>query len=175
MFKNLFRRPAAAAPSRLSSLADSRVVDARRESLTIAVRETLRRHGFPQHWVVPEAQAVITRHRERGLQLRLVVREWQPSFLGYSVSLQKAIRARMLRLDPMSAAWFVGVTWKFDPIDDSACPPLPAASGWATLPAALEPAASQRRALPVLRDAVRAPHADFLATQPMVRDELARA
>ncbi|MBC5783815.1 hypothetical protein H8N03_12740 [Ramlibacter sp. USB13] len=162
MFKNLFGARPPGEPARASSLVDSRMdsrlVDARRELLSVAVRETLRKHGFPQHWVQPETLSVVTRQRERGLQLRLVVREWQPPFLDYCVALQRAIRHRVLRLDPLSASWFTGVTWKFDPVDESLCPALPAvASDWAPLPGAIRT------------------RNDFSPTQPMAREEGLRA
>ncbi len=155
------RRPTGAAPT---SFAPSTLAfDARREVLAIAVRETLRRHGIPSYWITTETQSVVTRHGERGLQLRLVLREWEPRLLHYCVALQKAIRARVLRLDPQSIDWFGGATWKFDLIDDSRCPALPAGALWQAPPRGVQAASADDEHAPSANDA----EPDFCPTEPM--------
>ena len=99
--------------------------ETRRELLTMAVRETLRKNGIPAHWFATEAVSTLTPGRQRGMQLRLVFREWQPQMLAYTVALQRAIEGRLLRMDPLSPGWLAGITWKFEPSDDRQCPDLP--------------------------------------------------
>jgi hypothetical protein len=144
--------------------------DTRRELLRMAVRDTLRKHGIPVEWVSAETSSRATRERERGMHLCLVLREWQPRLLEFTVALQKAIRSKLIRLDPLSPAWLAGISWKFEPHDEDLCPPLPPAHGWqAQAPAPVAP----ERPRPLLQDdaaglrAAAAERADFRPTQPL--------
>lgn len=110
--------------------ADPQVNDVRRGLLVLAVRDTLQKHGIPSGWISAEAHSAMTSSRIRGMHLRLVVREWQPSLLPYSIALQRAITARLMRLDPLAASWLAGVSWRYDVVDDSMCPGLPKVAAW---------------------------------------------
>ena len=84
--------------------------ETRRELLTMAVRETLRKNGIPAHWFATEAVSTLTAARQRGMQLRLVFREWQPQMLAYTVALQRAIEGRLLRMDLQAIRIANGIT-----------------------------------------------------------------
>jgi hypothetical protein len=158
----------------------------RRELIRVALRDTLVRNGVPTDWVAAEALSAITRGREPGLHLRLVMRQWQPELLAYAVALQKSVAQRVLLLDPLAATWLTGISWQLSPEDDTQCAALPAAGHWKReLPA--EPAApaavpaqpalvhSERRAaLERLMNNGHAPgrkgaedHPEFSPTRPM--------
>lgn len=124
----LGRRPQRAAdvPSFVPSIRDA----SRRELLTMALRDTLRRHGIPLSWITAEAGPALTPRRERGVHLRLVARHWHPALASCVVALQKSVTDRLGRLDPLSREWLVGVSWKFAPEDDTLCPALPSADYW---------------------------------------------
>lgn len=120
------RQPARAAAQAPVSVASQQLRDeTRRELLAMAVRETLRKNGIPAHWFATEMVSTLTAARQRGMQLRLVLREWQPQMLAYTVALQRAIEGKLLRMDPLSPAWLAGITWKFEPADAGQCPELP--------------------------------------------------
>jgi hypothetical protein len=102
----------------------------RRELVRVALRDTLVRHGVPTDWVVAEGLSAITRGREPGLHLRLVMRQWQPELLAYAVALQKSVAQRVLLLDPLAATWLTGISWQLAPEDDSSCAALPAPGHW---------------------------------------------
>lgn len=146
----------------------------RQEVLRMAVRDTLRRHGLPSHWIFAEMHPALTRSRVRGLHLRLVLREGAPELLPYTVALQKAILARLMRLDPLSPNWIAGITWKFDVADDRVCPALPPAHKWQAKRDESDNKPSSSR--PVLEEIFAAAdagsgrhsgHADFRPTEPM--------
>jgi len=105
----------------------------RRELVRVALRDTLNRHGVPADWVGIEALAAVTRGREPGLHLRLVVRHWEPQLLAYGVALQKGVMQRVLLLDPLAATWLTGISWQFAPTDESNCPDLPPPGHWKSL------------------------------------------
>lgn len=167
-------------PARASapvSRADPSREDTRRQLLTMAVRDTLLKHGIPSHWISAEPVPAITSGRVPGMHLRLVVREWNPELLGYTVALQRAIQARLIRLDALSHSWMAGVSWKYDVVDDSTCPALPPPQHWnhARAPEAKPLPAPVPDPAPVLAPKLAdcgppahlADHTDFRPTEPM--------
>src|SRR5687767_1059705 len=95
----------------------------RRELVRVALRDTLVRHGVPTDWVGVETLSAITRGREPGLHMRLILRHWEPQLLACAVALQKHVAQRVLLLDPLAAGWMTGISWQFAPADDSGCAP----------------------------------------------------
>lgn len=131
LFQQWFDKPAVAASRSASGTGSESARDeTRRELLSLAVRDTLRKHGIPTHWISAETHSAMTGNRVRGMHLRLVVREWQPKLLAYTVALQKAVQARLIRLDPLAPSWIAGVSWRFEVVDEAPCPELPAAHYW---------------------------------------------
>lgn len=126
----LGRRAPSPAPATLPPLGHSPRDATRHELLAMAVRDTLRRHGIPQAWIAAQVTPAVTPRKERGVHLRLVARHWHPALASCVVALQKSVVARLNRLDPLACDWLVGVSWKFDPADDSLCPALPAPEYW---------------------------------------------
>ena len=171
--RNLFGRKPRAAPAPASHPPCN---DARRATLALAVRDTLRRNGIPGEWIHAEVNPVLTRRNLRGLQLRLVARHWNPALASCVVALQKSIVTRLERLDPRCCEWLAGIAWKFEPEDDSLCPALPSPDYWQDLPVRREAQASR----PALGESWRRLLADgdrafagravdaFSPTQPMV-------
>jgi hypothetical protein len=173
-------KPVRVRPSTLPA-SDPLREESRREMLRIAVSDTLRKHGIPLRWVAVDTLPAVTRLRQRGLHLRLVLREWQPTLLPYGPALQKAVQSRLLRIDPLSSGWLVGMSWAFDMVDHQLCPALPASASWARPhegPRPQEPAASRPEPREDLLAGDRDPafarrheHTDFRPTQPMLRQE----
>ena len=158
----------------------------RRELVRVALRDTLVRNGVPTDWVSADAISAITRGREPGLHLRLVLRQWQPDLLAYAVTLQKSVAQRVLLLDPLAATWLTGISWQLSPEDDTQCAPLPAPGHWkrdvqaepavpAAVPAPPVLVHSERRAaLERLMNSGQVPgrkggedHPEFSPTRPM--------
>lgn len=96
----------------------------------MAVGDVLRKYGIPGTWVTVRAQAVVATRRTRGIELHLTVREWHPEMLPHMVTLERHVRARTFRLDPFCADWLMGISWKFDLVDASACPEMPPPAFW---------------------------------------------
>lgn len=143
----------------------------RHEIAKMAVRDVLKKHGIPTDWVFCEVLAGYTRERIRGMHVRLVVKEWQPALFPYTVSIQRAILARLIRIDPLSPGWFAGLSWRYDVVDDSTCPPLPLSHDWKAKQAGAAKAPSTRDVLEAQLGtaAARRSHenTDFRATEPM--------
>jgi len=130
LFQQLLRRglrPAAASQPRFT---ESRRDAGRRELLALAVRETLRHHGIPAGWIQAEANPVVTGASVRAIQLRLIARHWHPALASCVVALQRSVATRLEGLDPEASEWLAGISWKFEPQDESQCPALPSADYW---------------------------------------------
>ena len=178
LFKALFgRKTAGPADSREPATLPLRE-DTRSELLKIALRDTLHRNGIPVQWIQAECHSATTATRQRGIHLRLVLRQWEPRLLPYAVAVQRSVRQRIMRLDPLAATWLTGISWRLEPQDDTPCPALPAPDFWRQQAAVLQPAApadDRRHALKAAMDAgdagyVRpgaAERVDFAPTRPM--------
>ena len=127
----------------------------RRQLLAMAVRDTLRMHGIPAPWVTTETLTAATAGKERGMHLRLILRDRR--LLPFAMDVQMNVTARITRLDPLSPAWMAGISWKMEAPEDSSCAPLPDAGYWQRLisnpPAAAPTPVAEAEAAPT---AVRA-------------------
>lgn len=174
------RQPRAVAPVSTPALTGRDAT--RRELVSMALRDTLRRHGIPPEWIAAEASPAVTARKDRGIHLRLALRHWHPALPGCVVALQKSVSGRLARLDPLSSEWLVGISWKFEPADDRLCPALPEPGYWRGERPQAPQAAARQRAAADPRDTLKrllgrgdeayAGHAaaggDFSATQPML-------
>lgn len=172
LFKRWLGNQKSAAPRAPSqAVATAHPVRTRLEVAQTALRDVLTKHGIPTHWLSCELLPGYTRDRTRGSHVRLVMREWQPTLLPYTISMQRAMLARLVRLDPLSPAWFAGLSWKYDVVDDATCPALPPTHRWGEKRADATSKSSQREHLraqvPVLAHRRSDEPADFRATEPM--------
>jgi len=124
LFGKAAKEPAENSPSRLAA---STREQTRRELITMAVRDTLKKHGLAPGCITAEGIPGVTAGRQRGMQIQLVFRDWQPSLLSYVVALEAAVKSRLLRLDPLSPSWITGTSWRFEPRNPGSWPQLPAA------------------------------------------------
>jgi hypothetical protein len=97
----------------------------RRELISMAVRDTLKKHELAAGCITVDALPGFTATKHRGMHIQLVFREWQPNLLSYVVALESAVKGRLQRLDPLSPSWITGVSWRFDPEDRAVWPKLP--------------------------------------------------
>ncbi len=110
--------------------------EVRRDLLRIALRDTLQRNGIPTHWLGADLLKATSRVGQSGYHWRLVVRHWDPRLMVHAAALQNAMLQRVHSLDPSAEQWLLGISWRLDLADESACPPLPPPSVWSTDPAA---------------------------------------
>lgn len=121
----------------------------RRQLLATAVRDTLRTYGIPAGWLTTETLTAATSGKERGIHLRLILRDHR--LMEYAMDLQKNVSARIARLDPLSAGWMAGISWKMDVAEGASFAQLPDPGHWQRLianPPAPAPAAKPTPAEP---------------------------
>lgn len=150
-FSNLFatKAPRAAPHSPALVAANSRNMPAsqgstRRELLRVVLRDTMIKHGIPTAWLAIELLLSTDEGPEPRMHVRLLIKHWDPRLLECAVAFQQSFYKRVSLFDPQSTGWLSGVSWQFALDDESACPPLPDPSVWATPPqsAHLAPAAA---------------------------------
>jgi hypothetical protein len=127
--------------SRLQSVTRERT---RRELISMAVRDTLKKHGLADSAITAEALPSVTATKHRCMHIQLVFRDWQPSLLAYVVALESAVKERLHRLDPLSPSWITGMSWRFEPHDRKVWPQLPTPAPASTRVAPARPADAGR-------------------------------
>ena len=133
LIAKLLGQPAKAAAGKRESRLAMRTRDqTRRELLARAVRDTLNKHGVPPDSIIADALAGSAQGQPEGVHLLLIFREWHPGLLPHLVSLEQALRSRLARIDPLSTTWLAGVLWRFQPVQPSQWPQLPALGQWAS-------------------------------------------
>lgn len=96
----------------------------RRELISTAVWDTIRKHGLPAGCITADALPSYTSTRHRGIHIQLVYRNWRPDLLSYVLALEAAVKNSLERLDPFSSSWITGVSWRFEPEDSTDWPQL---------------------------------------------------
>ncbi|MFC5519548.1 hypothetical protein [Polaromonas jejuensis] len=130
--KPLKAEPASAAEGP-ATIEDGSANALRRQLVQVLVRDSLRRHGIPAHWLDCQMLLVSSRSRGEGMYVRLVVKHWDMRLLTYAVAFEKSLRIDITRFEPHAAQWLYGISWQLE-VGDS-CPylQLPDRSIW-TLP-----------------------------------------
>ncbi|MHB1198947.1 MAG: hypothetical protein ACYCZ6_05200 [Polaromonas sp.] len=121
--------------SKLRAEEPSTIVDGspnalRRQLVQVLVRDTLRRHGIPPHWLDCQMLLVSSRSRGEGMYVRLVMKHWDPRLLTYAVAFQKSLMLDITRFEPRAAQWLFGISWQLEVGDTCPYPELPDRSVW---------------------------------------------
>lgn len=140
LFTGWFRKPVAPAPA-TAHLPSATRDQTRRELMTMAVRDTFRKHGMAVASISTEISSFRSHGGNHVLQLELVVTQSDAKLLASAVGLQKAIKARLLRLDPLADQWLRGIVWNFEAADDAQWPAL---SGGSLMAAPISASAAPR-------------------------------
>lgn len=185
---SLFRRKPAAARDRqgpLPSTSSARTAShLRREMVTMALRDTVHRHGIPKDWLATDTLLVRGPRGEFQCYVRILLTRWEPRLLAHASAFEASFVRRLSLLDGTSQSWLRGISWQLGgdrPGFPTTMPPpavwqdeVPAQPVEASAPVA----ANERRAeLGLLfseRDqkyqrAVEGDNADFQPTQPFLQ------
>jgi hypothetical protein len=134
----------------------------RRELISMAVRDILKKHGLPKGSITADALPGFTPSAQRGIHVQLVFRDSRPNLLSYVVAMESAVRRRLQSLDPLSPSWISGVSWRVEPTDPALWPqlPMPGQSGAPRHPART---ADRTRPAAVVQQLLQSRHAAFKA------------
>lgn len=124
-------KPRAEGPS---TIADGSPNALRRQLVQVLVRDAMRRHGIPTHWLECQMLLVSSRSRGEGMYVRLVMKRWDLRLLTYAVAFQKSLLTDITRFEPRASQWLYGISWQLEVGDTCPYPELPDNSVWADAP-----------------------------------------
>jgi hypothetical protein len=114
--------------------AQSRAVASQKETLRIALGETLRHNGIPASWISMDTLRSVHATGTPGLHARIKVHRWDERLVACMVALEHDFLRRLSVRDPRRAEWLRDVSWQFALGDASACRPLPHPGSWTAHP-----------------------------------------
>ena len=121
MFYFLKKKPpqSVASPS-ISPSSSQQHSDIRRELIRVVLKDTLRLHGVPFHWLACEVIIIPRAPGEEELQIQLVVLKWHDQLLRHALALQQQLLLGLDRFDPSVDHSKYMVSWRISP--DCGCP-----------------------------------------------------
>ncbi|MHB1198945.1 MAG: hypothetical protein ACYCZ6_05190 [Polaromonas sp.] len=102
----------------------------RRQLVQVLLRDMLRRHGIPPHWIELQMLVVSSESRGAGLYVRLLIKQWDARLMTYAYALQNALLVEITRFEPRASDWLHGISWQFEMGDACPYPSLPDKSFW---------------------------------------------
>lgn len=102
----------------------------RRQLVQVLLRDVVRRHGLPPHWIDLQMMVVASSSRGPGMYVRLVVKQWDQRLMNHAYALQKALLADIARFEPRASEWLHGLSWQLEFGDTCPFVTLPGKSFW---------------------------------------------
>lgn len=103
--------------------------DLRRELIRVVLKDTLRRHGIPFHWLACEV--IISRAPgEEEMHIQLVILKWHDQLLQHAQALQQQLLLGLDRFDPSVDHSKYIISWRLSPDCDCPVRDMPAPGFW---------------------------------------------
>ena len=102
----------------------------RRHLVQVLLRDLLRRHGIPAHWIDCQMMVVSSRTKGSGMYIRLVVQHWDERLMKYAFAIQKELIAEIKQSEPQAANWLHGISWQLEVEGSYPYTTLPGKSFW---------------------------------------------
>ena len=112
----------------------------RRQLVQVLLRDVIRKHGIPPHWIDLQMLVVSSSSRGPGMYVRLVMKQWDDRLMNYAFALQNTLLADIVRVEPQASDWLHGISWQLEMADTCPYLTLPDKAFW------LEPV---KQAIPV--------------------------
>ena len=149
-----------------TTVEDNSEIGMRSQLIHVLLRDALRRHGLPSHWIECQILQVASRRLGPGISVRLIVRHWDDRLMQYLMAFESAFLTDVQRFEPNASQWLHGISWQIQPLN--ACPytEMPDKAVWLSSPSLApvnEPTPVSARAELVPNTARLA----FEATQPL--------
>lgn len=102
----------------------------RRQLIQVLLKDSMRRHGIPAHWMDCQMLLVSSRSRGEGMYLRIIIKHWDMRLLTYSLAFQKSLMMDITRFEPHADRWLYGISWQMDCADSCPYTSLPDRHVW---------------------------------------------
>ena len=96
------------------SIQDESKEGIRRQLVQVLLRDAVRRHGIPAHWIEAQMMVVSSTSKGPGMIVRLVLKHWDARFLAYAEAFQNALKTDITRFEPSASHWLHGITWQLE-------------------------------------------------------------
>lgn len=103
-----------------ATIEDGSANSLRRQLIQVLLKDSMRRHGIPMHWLDCQMLLVSSRSRGEGMYLRIVMKQWDLRMLTYALAFEKSLMTDITRFEPHASDWLYGISWQFQ-VGDS-CP-----------------------------------------------------
>ena len=119
-----------AAATSITPNANQQHSDIRRELIRVVLKDTLRLHGIPLHWLACEVIIIARAPGDEELHIQLVLMKWHAQLLLHALALQQQLLLGLDRFDPSVDHSSYIVSWRLSP--DCGCPVtgMPAPGFW---------------------------------------------
>ena len=127
----------------------------RHQLVQVLLRDVVRRHGIPPHWIDLQMLVVSSSSRGPGLYVRLVLKEWDQRLMNHAYALQNTLLDDIARFEPRASEWLHGLSWQLEFGDSCPYLSLPGKSFWlepakqAATTTTVEPATPVTQPIPV--------------------------
>lgn len=119
--------PATDAPVTIEDGSDNAM---RRQLIQVLLRDVIRRHGMPPHWIELRMLMVSSASRGSGLYVRLVLKHWDVRLLNHAQAFQNELLTDIRRFEPKASEWLHGISWEFEMGDSCPYTTLPDRAFW---------------------------------------------
>jgi hypothetical protein len=86
----------------------------RRQLIQVLLKDSMRRHGIPIHWLDCQMLLVSSASRGEGMYLRIIMKQWDLRMLTYALAFEKSLMVDITRFEPHASTWLYGISWQFD-------------------------------------------------------------
>ena len=135
-------RRAAAREGRSTHKPSSSRTAIHRELVSVALRDTLMRHGIPAGWIAVDMHSALNAKGEPLCHVRLVLKHWDSRLVEHAVAFQNSFSSRISLLDAKQSSWLRSISWQFAVPEDDVAPLMPPAATWRPAVAQVAPAAA---------------------------------
>lgn len=134
---SLFRsKPAPRAETRTSTGAAISSAHLRREMVSMALRDTVNRHGIPKDWLHVDPLMVRGPRGDYHCYVRIHLRHWEPRLLAHASAFEASLVKRISLLDAGCSSWLRGVSWQLEASSGELPATMPPPSSWQDAPPA---------------------------------------
>ncbi|SFU39620.1 hypothetical protein SAMN05216350_101734 [Polaromonas sp. YR568] len=106
----------------------------RRQLIQVLLKDSMRRHGIPVHWLDCQMLLVSSASRGEGMYLRIIMKQWDLRMLTYALAFEKSLMVDITRFEPHASTWLYGISWQFEVGDSCPYQELPDHKVWENRP-----------------------------------------
>lgn len=117
-----------------TTVEDNSETGMRSQLIHVLLRDALRRHGLPAHWIECQILQVASRRRGNGMFVRLVVKHWDVRLMQHLMAFEKAFQTNLERFEPNASQWLHGISWQIQPLNECPYTEMPDKTFWLAKP-----------------------------------------